>query len=110
MPFELIELLKPYGISALKNHESNMDALRTLASSSTVVQDSLDTQSDPRGQIGQGPVFSEWATPAETLFTFPGANFDASNLDFQVLVGDDFQESGWMRDWADDLQLFGLDV
>jgi hypothetical protein len=110
MPFELAELLRPYGTSALKNYESNMDALRILASSSTVLQDPLNVQSDTRGQIDHGPLFSDWATPAETYFPFPGANPDASNLDFQLLVGDDFQESGWMRDWVDDLQLFGSDV
>ncbi|KAI1625625.1 hypothetical protein EDD37DRAFT_678726 [Exophiala viscosa] len=108
--FMLVDLLKPYGTSALKNYESNMEALRTLASSSTPEQDPANPQNNPPPQIDQGPEIGDWTTPDESLIPVSGANFDISSSDFQLLVGDDFQENGWMRDWVDDLQLFGLDV
>ncbi|KAK4938218.1 hypothetical protein LTR10_021291 [Elasticomyces elasticus] len=110
MPFKLFDLLKPYGVSAVKNYESNLEALRVQSSSSPTEQDAVVPQSDTQAQIGQGPEFGDWTIPDENLVPPAGTNIDDSTSDFQLLVGDDFQESGWMRDWVDDLQLFGLDV
>lgn len=107
----LVELLEPYGPSALKNYESNIEALRTLISRSTTEQeDTSIMERNTQAPVDQGPVLGDWMTPDERLGPLPRPTLDTYNSDFQLLVGDDFQESGWMRDWVDDLQLFGLDV
>ncbi|KAK5316814.1 hypothetical protein LTR93_009126 [Exophiala xenobiotica] len=106
----LIELLEPYGPSALKNYGSNMEALQTLISRSTTEQQVPPViERNTPGPIDQGPALGNSMIPDERPGPFQRPTLDTYNPDFQLLVGDDFQESGWMRDWVDDLQLFGLD-
>ncbi|KAL6248642.1 hypothetical protein RBB50_004897 [Rhinocladiella similis] len=105
--FKVVELLEPYGHSAMKNYESNVDILRPLNLNAKMPGLS-EVRSGVRGFSDQGMEIHGWQD--EGSGSASRSNADAFNLDFQLLVGDDFQETGWMRNWIEDLQLFDLEA
>ncbi|KAK6365508.1 hypothetical protein LTS17_011227 [Exophiala oligosperma] len=105
--FNVERLLQPYGPSALKYYESNANILRPFIAS-TIMPGLSEARGGMRGLSDRDMEMNGWQD--EGFGSVSRTNADAFNLDFQLLVGDDFQETGWMRNWIEDLELFDLEA